>query len=295
MKLCLIVNPNAGRKAGVSVAARVVTLLSDAGIDTVQLVSDEPGGTRRIAAGLDVGGWDGIVTVGGDGSLFEVINGLIERNGSIPVPLGQVPVGTGNSFIRDLGIASPDDAVARIIAGATRRVDLGRFTCDAGTYWFANLLGAGFVSNVAHRAKRVKGLGSLSYILAVIGEVVRLDSTPIELEIDGLTIERDAIFVEVCNSRFTGGSMMMAPGALIDDGLFDVIVAGSMNRRTVLKLLPKIFSGAHVESPDIEVFTGRSVRLRSAKPLALTPDGETFGSTPIDVSMHPGIVEIYGS
>ncbi|TVQ19689.1 MAG: diacylglycerol kinase family lipid kinase [Spirochaetaceae bacterium] len=295
MKLCLIVNPNAGRKAGSAVAARVATLLADAGIETERFVSDGPGGTRRIAESIDPGGCDGIVTVGGDGSFFEVINGLLAHADSIRVPLGVVPVGTGNSFIRDLGITSPEEAVERIIAGTTRRVDLGRFACDVGAYWFANLLGAGFVSNVAHRAKRVKGLGSLSYILAVIGEVMRLESTPIVLEIDGLTIEREAIFVEVCNSRYTGGSMMMAPGARIDDGLFDVIVAGSMSRLTVMKLLPKIFSGAHVESPDIQVFTGRSVRLRAAKPLALTPDGETFGSTPIDVSMHAGMVEIYGS
>ena len=295
MKLCLVVNPNAGKRNGLEVARHVAALLGDAGIETHLEVSLAPGGTREIAARLDPAEWDAIVAVGGDGTLFDVINGLLERADTIPIPLGLVPVGTGNSFIRDLGITSPEEAVARIVAGATRRVDLGRFTCDAGTYWFANLLGAGFVSNVAYRAKRMKGLGSWSYILAVLGEVIGLESTRIELDIDGRTIEREAIFVEICNSRYTGGTMMMAPGAKVDDGLFDIIVAGSMTRRTALKLLPTIFSGAHVESPSVEVFTGRSVRLRAAKPLALTPDGETFGTTPIDVSMHPGMVEIFGS
>ena len=295
MKVCLIVNPNAGRKAGLTIAARVAALLGEAGIESAQFVSQVAGGTRRIAAAIDPTAWDAIVTVGGDGSLFEVINGLLEHTDSIPVPLGLVPVGTGNSFIRDLGITSPDEAVERIVAGVTRSVDLGRFTCEVGSFWFVNLLGAGFVSNVAYRAKRMKGLGSWSYILGVIGEVIGLKSTAIDLEIDGTKIRRDAIFVEICNSRFTGGTMMMAPSARIDDGMLDIIVAGRMPRRMVLKLLPAIFSGSHVESPAVEVFTGRSVQLRAAAPLALTPDGETFGATPIDVSVHSGMLEMYGA
>jgi diacylglycerol kinase (ATP) len=295
MKLCLVVNPNAGKKNGLAVAARVTTLLADAGIDSESFVSPSPGGTKTIAASLDPAQWDGVVAVGGDGTLFEVVNGLLESRQSVPVPLAQVPVGTGNSFVRDLGITSVDDAVARILEAKTRPVDLGHFTGSAGSFYFANLLGAGFVSNVAYRAMKYKAFGSLSYVFGVIEEVIGLESTEISLEIDGKTIERDALFVEICNSRFTGGSMMMAPTARIDDGVFDVVVANRMNRRTVLKLLPTIFSGKHVESPAVEVFTARRVVLTSATPLALTPDGETFGTTPIEVTIHPGMIEMFGS
>ena len=291
--VCLIVNPNAGRKTGLVAARAVAGLLGRGGVECEELVSPAPGGTRAIAAALDPLAYDAILAVGGDGTLFEVVNGLLEHRDSVPVPLGLIPVGTGNSFVRDLGISSVEDAVAPVLAGTTRAVDVGRFAADAGGFYFANLLGAGFVSNVAHRARRYKAFGSMSYVFAVVEEVMRLRSTPVVLEIDGAVIEREALFVEICNSRYTGGSMMMAPGALIDDGLLDVVVASRMNRRTVLALLPSIFAGRHVDSPLVEVFRGRSIRLTSARPMALTPDGEFLGSTPLEASVRERALEMF--
>lgn len=295
MRLCLIVNPNAGRRASVAIASRVTAELERAGIDSATLVSSRVGETRTLAARLDVAEWDGVVAVGGDGTLFDVVNGLLDARDEIPLPVGQIPVGTGNSFIRDLGVESVEDALVPILAGTTRRVDLGRFTSSAGEYAFVNLLGAGFVSDVAHRASRYKGRGTLSYLLATLREVMRLAPATVTLTVDGRVIEREAIFVEICNSRYTGGAMMMAPDALIDDGLFDVVVARAMPRRTVLALLPLIFSGRHVESPLVEVFRGAHVTLVADRPLALTPDGETFGTTPITATIAPGAVELFGS
>ncbi|TVR54529.1 MAG: diacylglycerol kinase family lipid kinase [Spirochaetaceae bacterium] len=294
MKISLIVNPNAGRKKGLDAAARVAALLEGAGIECTQFVSTRPGGTREIAESIVPSDWDGIVAVGGDGTLFEVVNGLLAHAESVPVPLGLIPVGTGNSFIKDLGIESVEDAVARIVARHTRRIDLGLFTSDAGTFWFANLLGVGFVSNVAYRARKYKIFGALSYVFAVFEELIGLKTTVVTLEIDGRIIECDALFVEICNSRFTGGNMLMAPDALIDDGELDVILVRRVNRRTVLKLLPTIFSGRHVEFPAVEVFRGRSIRLTSEEPLMLSPDGETFGRTPIDATVHHAKLEMFG-
>jgi len=294
MKICLIVNPNAGKKRGLEVSQRVSSLFRDAGIQTESLVSQYPGGTREIAEGLDLKNWDGVVAVGGDGSLFEVINGLYATSNSLSVPVGQIPVGTGNSFSRDLEIHSVEDAVAKIVQGNVRKIDLGHFSSEAGDFSFVNLLGAGFVSNVAYRARKYKALGSLSYVFGIIEEVIGLKSTPVTLEIDGTVIERECVFVEICNSRFTGGNMMMAPGAVIDDGLLDVVILNKVSRGALLKLLPTLFEGKHVESPSVEVFQGRRILLRSQSPLALTPDGETFGQTPIDVSVHHQKLEMFG-
>ncbi len=294
MKICLIVNPNAGKKRGFDVAETVSALFRDAGIHTESLVSLHPGGTREIAETLDLSHWDGVVAVGGDGTLFEVINGLLAISGSLTVPVGQIPVGTGNSFCRDLEIQSVEDAVARIVRGSVRKIDLGHFSAEAGDFFFANLLGAGFVSNVAYRAGKYKAFGSLSYVFGIIEEVIGLKSTQITLEIDGKVIEREGIFVEICNSRYTGGNMMMAPSAAIDDGLLDVVILNKISRGALLKLLPTIFKGTHVEAPAVEVFRGKNILLRSEKPLALTPDGETFGTTPIDVTVHHQKLEMFG-
>ena len=293
MKLCMIVNPHAGKKRGNEIASQVASLLQDGGVETERLISEHPGGTRELAETIDPSQWDGVLAVGGDGTLFDVVNGLLDGADSISIPIGQVPVGTGNSFLRDVEIASAEDIVSRILEGRLRNIDLGHFTSDAGTFYFANLLGAGFVSNVAHRAGKYKALGSLSYLLGVVEEVIGLKSTPIHIDIDGTRFERDAIFVEVCNSRYTGGSMMMAPSARIDDGLLDVVILNRVTRRRLLRLLPTIFSGTHVDAPEVEVFRGRDIHVESDMPLALTPDGETFGHTPINVTVHPGRMRMF--
>jgi len=303
MKLFLVVNPNAGKKNGRAVADQVTRIFESGGISVESSVSDHPGGTREIAEQIEQADWDGVVAVGGDGTLFEVINGLVRSSSRITVPLGQIPVGTGNSFIRDLhpryeeGPQKPEpveDAARKIMSGSTRKVDLGHFTSDAGEYYFINLLGAGFVSNVAYRSVKYKRLGSFSYILGVIEEVIGLKSTMITLEIDGRVVERDAVFVEICNSRFTGGSMLMAPSAEIDDGQLDIVLLNKVPRRALLWLLPAVFSGKHVEADVVEVFRGRHITVRSESPLALTPDGETFGTTPLEVSVFHHMVEMFG-
>ena len=293
MELCLIVNPHAGKKRGVEIATRIASLLEEGGVQTELFVSDHPQGTRELADAIEPSEWDGVLAVGGDGTLFEVVNGILDGTDAPLIPIGQVPVGTGNSFLRDLEVSSPEDVVSRILGNQLRDIDLGRFASDSGSFYFANLLGAGFVSNVAHRAGKYKALGSLSYLIGVVEEVIRLQSTPIRIEIDGTRFEREAIFVEICNSRYTGGSMMMAPSARVDDGMLDVVILNRVTRRRLLKLLPTIFSGTHVEAPEVEVLRGREIRLESEVPLALTPDGETFGHTPIEVSVHPARIRMF--
>uniref|UniRef100_UPI002633BD59 diacylglycerol/lipid kinase family protein n=1 Tax=Oceanispirochaeta sp. TaxID=2035350 RepID=UPI002633BD59 len=203
------------------------------------------------------------------------------------------PVGTGNSFIKDLGIETVDDALKKIIAGNTKGVDLGHFSYSEGQHYFANLLGTGFVSNVAYRAKKYKMLGALSYIFAVLEELMVLKSTSIEMEIDGRSIKRNAVFTEICNSRFTGGDMMMAPDARIDDGLLDIILLNKISRGKILKLFPTIFKGTHIQNEAVECLTAKKITLKSEKSLLLTPVGETFGKTPIEVTILPGKIRMY--
>lgn len=293
MKITMIVNPNAGKKQGRSLAGEAAEALRKEGIEIEFLVSEKKGDTRVLAENLSIEGVDAVLAVGGDGTLFEVINGLLSKRDSLPIPIGQIPVGTGNSFIKDLGIESVDDALQHIKAGKTKDIDLGEFTCSEGRYFFVNLLGSGFVSNVAYRAKRYKILGAFAYILGVLEEIIFLKPSTVEIELDGELIKRDALFTEICNSKYTGGDMMMAPDAEINDGLLDIILLNSISRRKVLSLLPAIFKGKHVEDEGVECFKGKKISVKSDRPLLLTPDGETFGTTPIDVQIHPGKIRMY--
>lgn len=292
--LAMIVNPHAGKKRGVQVANCTLNRLQNAGHKIQIFQSTEAGELSSIAESLNQNDWDGVIVVGGDGSLFEVLNGLNASKFGISLPLAHIPAGTGNSYIRDMGVFSMDDAIEAIIADQRSLVDLGAFTCSSGSFRFINLLGAGFVANVALRARKYKIFGSQSYLLGVVEEVFHLKPVPIRLYIDDEIIEQEALFVEICNSRFTGGAMMMAPSARINDGVLDVVIMNPASKSRVLKLLPKIFSGAHVNAPEIEVFRGKHIRLEADSPMNLNLDGETFGTTPLDVSVESQAIQIYG-
>ncbi|MCF6335595.1 MAG: diacylglycerol kinase family lipid kinase [Spirochaetales bacterium] len=293
MKLCLIVNPHAGKKQGLAAAEKASELFKSKNIKFDIKISKKPGDSIKLAEGLKIEDYNGIIAVGGDGTLFEVINGLLKNRNSISLPIGQIPVGTGNSFIKDLGIVSPDQAMKVIMAGNTRDIDLGYFTGTSGNFYFANLLGTGFVSNVAYRAGKYKKLGSLSYIFGVLEEVAVLKSVKIELKIDGKDYTRNAVFTEICNSQYTGGDMLMAPGARINDGVLDIVILNKVSRIKLLSLFPKIFKGTHILDPAVEVLHGKKISLKSITPLALTPDGETFGNTPIEVSICPKKIKMF--
>ena len=289
----MIVNPKAGNKRGARIGGEVKARLEDAGKTVRAFTSTRHDEILTLTRGLNQKDWVGLIIVGGDGSIFQVLNGLTDGNADITIPIAPVPVGTGNSYARDIGILNPDDAIKAILGGQYRQVDLGSFTCGQSSYKFINLLGVGFVANVALRAQKYKFLGSKSYVLAIFEELLFLKAVPVTLKIDGKAIAREALFIEICNSRFTGGDMMMAPSAQIDDGILDIIVMNKTPRNKVIKLLPTIFTGKHVDNPEIEVFRGRNIVLESQRPMALNADGEVFGNTPISIAVEKNKVRFF--
>lgn len=245
----------------------------------------------EIAAEAAGRGQSPLVLVGGDGTLFEALNGMARAGRFLPV--AQIPVGTGNSFIKDLGIESVEDGLRALTEGRTRAVDIGRVRSAAGEYYFVNLVGAGFVANVASRANSFKLFGDLSYKIGVLLELVVLRAVPCRLIVDGKVSVRDALFVEVCNSRKTGGEMIMAPSAEVDDGLFDVVIARAMSRATLLKLFPLIFTGEHVKDPHVETFRCSRISVSFDPPQKVTPDGEILGKTPFEIEVVPRALEVF--
>jgi diacylglycerol kinase (ATP) len=133
----------------------------------------------------------------------------------------------------------------------------------------------------------------LSYKIGVLLELVVLRAVPCRLVVDGKESVRDAHFVEVCNSRKTGGEMIMAPSAVVDDGLFDVVVARAMSRGTLLKLFPLIFTGEHVKDPHVETFRCSRISVSFEPPQRVTPDGELLGRTPLDIEVVPRALEVF--
>jgi diacylglycerol kinase (ATP) len=291
--MLIIANPRAGRGRSARVLAQVEAYLADRNVPHQTAVSARPGHVTEIAAEAARRGQSPIVLVGGDGTLFEAVNGMAGAGRFLPV--AQIPVGTGNSFIKDLGIETVEDGLAALTGGRTRAVDLGRVRSPAGEYHFVNLVGAGFVANVASRAASFKCFGDFAYTIGVLLELVVLRAVPCRLTADGKESVRDALFIEVCNSRKTGGQMIMAPSAEIDDGLFDVVIARAMSRRTLLKLFPLIFTGEHVKDPHVETFRCSRISVSFDPPQRVTPDGEILGTTPLEIEIVPRALEVFSA
>jgi len=295
VKVALIINPAAGNGRGAKAGQKALRALNEKGVTCTPLVSEYPGHALRIAERLQLAEFDIVVCVGGDGTVFEVINGLLHVEAPSSTTIGVIPVGSGNSFSQDLGVFGDfEGAVEAVVRNRSRSVDVAWFTTNGERYYFANMLGFGFVSDVCHAAVRYKALRHLSYVIAVFQITASLSHYHLQLTVDGKSYERTNCFVEVCNSRYTAGTMLMAPQASIDDGLLDIVILNRISRRKLLCSFPRIFRGAHLELPEVETFRGRHIIAVTNRPKVLTPDGELLGSTPIEVGILPGRLQVVG-
>jgi len=249
------------------------------------LFTTAQGHATELVANADLGEFDGLVAVGGDGTLFEVLNGLYEHPAVARIPLGLVPVGTGNAFARDLGLEPSvwRKAVDILGTGNTRSVDVGHVRTGGDEFRFLNIIGMGFAVDAGLTAKKLKFLGNAAYTMGTLWRVLQLKSYPLEIEIDGQRISQDNVFVEISNSRYTGTTFLIAPGASLDDGLLDVTLLRRLPRRRLLRLFPTIYSGRHVEFDEVGTYQASHIRIDSPAGMMLAPDGEFRGASPVEI------------
>jgi diacylglycerol kinase (ATP) len=286
MKIALIVNPYSGGRQVDAALPAVEAGLRRRRIAYTLYRTRSAAEAVDIVCRLERGSCDALVSMGGDGTNYQVLNGLLkaDEDRRLP-PLGIIPAGRGNSFARDLGLHSLIDGLDALALGRTQAVDLCRFTQPGGTYYFVNLMGLGFVTDVALTAARLPWLGDASYVLGVLYRVLGLTFHHLDLEIDGRRLAARNCFVEICNSRYTGGAMCMAPQARIDDGRFDVVLLAPLRRAKLVASFPRIFRGTHGLLQEVDFIQGRTAKIVTAPPKALLPDGEIFGTTPTRVDI----------
>lgn len=294
MKYLLVFNPHAAAGRAGRLCEPVRGALEQ--LATVDLyLTQAPGDARAWLAQADLGGYDGVIAAGGDGTLFEVLNGLYAHNAEQRPPLGVVPVGTGNAFARDLGLAPGDweKGIDIIAAQKTRFFDTGRVESAGGTFHFLNIIGAGLPGDVMQSSQRLKVFGRAAYTVATLWKAMQMHCRPLKITLDGEQLERDSLFVEISNTRYTGTSFLIAPGAEPDDGLLDVTLVSRLSRLRVLQLFPSIYKGKHVEYDEVETFQAREIRIESDEALPLAPDGELEGLTPVTVHCLHRDLELY--
>ncbi|MBT8047341.1 MAG: diacylglycerol kinase family lipid kinase [Xanthomonadales bacterium] len=294
MRLLLVFNPSAASGRAARLLPRVQEALERfARIDVLQTAA--AGDAVRLVAAAELAGYDGLIAAGGDGTLFEVLNGLYHHQRSSRVPLGLVPVGTGNAFARDLGLLPGDwqKAVELVRADQLREVDVGQVETGAERYFFLNIVGAGLPVDAMKTAARIKFIGNTAYTFATLWRAMKLRSYPLVIEMDGQTLHRDSMFVEVSNTRYTGTSFLIAPGAKLDDGLLDVTLLDRLSRLRLLRLFPTIYKGRHVRYPEISTYRAKEIRITAPAGLVLAPDGELSGRTPATITCLHRDLEIF--
>ena len=286
MKIIVIFNPHAANKRAKKILPLLEKNFEELQISADIFITEHRGHGVELTAHTDFSTYDGIIAAGGDGTLFEVINGYYKNSSVRRIPVGVLPTGTGNAFARELGLLKTDwgKAIRIIAAGKTKKVDVGRFTTNGEKYYFVNILGFGFVGDVNKTAQKFKWFGNFAYTIGVLYQIIFLKSFNLTLKMNDKLIERENIFVEISNTRYTGTTFLMAPQADVADGLLNITLLNKINRRGILKIFPTIFDGSHINQKQVESFTAKRISIEARPAKVLTPDGELFGSTPIEVS-----------
>jgi YegS/Rv2252/BmrU family lipid kinase len=292
MKILVIYNPQAGGGRAKALLPDISAYLAEKGLDANIISTHYPAHAIEIAAQEKLDDYEAIIASGGDGTLFEVLNGYYQNPIKDKPPIGLIPNGTGNAFMKELKLLATDwkKAIDIITKNKRRTIDVGKFTTENKTYHFLNIVGMGFVTEIAEASIPLKWMGNTSYTVATLLKMIFLKSQKMTLEIDGECLERDGVFVEVANSQYTGTTFFIAPEAEIDDGKLDVIILNKISRFKLLKVFTSIFDGTHINYPEIEYIKAKTIKVIEERPGKLLPDGEILGSTPVEIEcLHKDI------
>jgi len=296
----VIVNPASGNgKTGRRWPGLDARMRAEGGEFDVEFTR-EPGHARLLAGQAAASGARTIIVVGGDGTLNEVVNGLIA--GDAPagdVALGILPVGTGSDFARAMG--TPRDPLAAAVHlmrdARPQPLDVGRIDCVLGgqsaTRYFANVAGLGFDGEVADRVNRSgKSSGTLTYQLALLQNLGAYKNKHVRITIDGEA--RDGVMnsVILANARYFGGGMFIAPNARWDDGRFDVILLGDFGKLEVVANLPRLYRSTHLTHPKVTELRAIEVKVEAQERAFIQAEGELAGEAPATFRILPGVLKI---
>jgi sphingosine kinase len=288
-----VVNPRGGKRQGIEILEQVRPVFDAAGWDLVVRVTEYPGHARELARTLPLDGYDGLCVFGGDGTVHEVVNGLMERGQPSLPPLGFIPTGSANTLHQHLQCADPLVAARRIVAGRTSRLDVVRVTMGRQVIYSVDLIGWGSIADVNCTAERWRFLGPSRYTAAALWQIVRARPRWAKVVLDNHVLEDEFLFVIACNAKFAGKELKMAPRAELGDGKIDVVVCRRASRLQMLRLFARLFDGSHVTLDCVEYHQVQSLAIESAGGEPLDLDGEVKGHTPFLAEVLAGAMEAF--
>jgi YegS/Rv2252/BmrU family lipid kinase len=301
-----IVNPNAGNGKGKKDWDRISALFARENIPISMRFTERKCQAIDFAREAIEAGFAKIISVGGDGTLNEVINGIFTQNKVPPkeIVVGMIPVGTGNDWGRMFGIPLVyEGAVDVIKENKIMLHDIGVVSYYSGagqhTRYFINIAGLGFEALVVKKTNKQKDKGRSNqciYLYNLLSSLISYKRTNADMIIDGKKVTSRIFSINVGNGRYCGGGMRQTPDALPDDGLLDVTVIRDMGRIEIIKSLKILYDGTILSHPKVDGYRCRNLRVTSENILYAEADGELLGHTPAEFSLIPGGINVvYGS
>lgn len=240
-----------------------------------------PGHAIELAHQAGIHHYDKVIAMGGDGTVHEVINGLMKVRDKVRPVLGVVPAGSGNDFAHALGVSkNPVEALRRALEGETSSVDLGLMTDEANgrKEYFDNTVGIGFDTVVTIRSHKLPLLrGFLIYLTAVIQTIIlNHDPVTMQIETEDRKWEQKNLLLTMCNGPREGGGFMLAPEAKLDDGIFHYAMIRNVSRPMMFRLLPEVMKGTHGRFKDVTIGSCKKMSVSADRPMYIHADGEIY-------------------
>jgi len=287
----VIVNPASGRPDGGFGWRRLEHILHGAGVSFDAVHTQRPGHGETLARQALHEGRRHILAVGGDGSVNEIVHGIMTAGlaDTREVTLAVAPTGTGNDWARSLGIGrNPNEIVRVLVTGRTMLHDVGAidFPASGERRWFINVAGAGYDAWVTERVPRPVP-SAFTYLGIALSGLVRYRSPWFRITADGEQVEGRLLLAFVANARYCGNRMNVSPVALMDDGLFDLLAVQELSLLQVLPKLGKLYGGRILGDHAVRHLRAATVRIETDPPVAMQADGQIVGPTPAEFSLRP--------
>ena len=299
-KVHIVVNPFAGKKKSREISRLISEELTQTKIENILYFTDYVNHAEEIVSGINFQKGDALMSVGGDGTLSEIITGLLARedNFSKDIPISIVPSGSGNSQANDMEITDYLDAMQRLLNGKLRKIDVGKVTFmsegNEKVRFSHNLVGWGLGVDANIMAEKMRFLGPIRYDLGSLMSIIRGKVRKARCYIDGNLIDSSFILLLIQNTKTGGDRLTLAPMAHVDDGKMDLGIIYHISRFQVLKLFNQLKAlGSHVWNPNVEYYRFKNLVIETDEPTAINVDGENLGTTPLKVDVIPSAIKVF--
>lgn len=285
-RIKLIFNPHADNGRGWRVASALQATIEQMG-GAEWTSTEHPTHATDLALEAANDGFEVVVAIGGDGTVHEVINGLMRVDSERRPMLAAVPIGNGNDFCANVGIEpDPSTAIQRVFSGEPKGLDIGMVTDASGrTEYWDNSLGIGFdAAAVIHSQAITRLQGTPMYFVAAVKTIIRDHHAPhFKIRTDSEEIDNEFLMITFCNGRREGGGFILAPEARPDDGVLDYAMVEWVSRLKMFRLIPEFMRGTHGRFNEVHLGRFRELELEADRPLLIHTDGEIFANSTSNV------------